>query len=325
MFLYYKIPYKQKETTVIKKIFFKNLLDREQWITPSEAKEHIAFSESIIREKAAELIKSGRGKGVVCTKKAHSGLDICFINKDKIKEFAKLTHLTLRQDAEKTDDWLDTNDIFKLVYGPKRIIKASIYKYKQEHPDAIQRKIKDGKKEYCLSVANKDDFIQTYNLQPRTENEWLSMYDLNAHFVEQYKYIAKTTRDLAPLYPQDIQRQKRGSNTVLCVKSTFVDTFAKIAKLTTHQATITEIKTDNWLNADEIAALIHRNHSKILFKMRELKGQNDPIVSVRFNKKRWPLCVHKKDLKEFLVQTGILTSDQIKTNKNLISFYQRQR
>lgn len=323
--MYYYTSYKQKETTVIRKILFKKMLDREQWVTPTEAKKYIASSESVIRKKFAELIESGHGKGVICTQTYRGGRKAYFIDTNKMKEFAELTGLILRQGAEKTDEWLDANDVFKFAYGKRSKLITYIYKYKQIQPDVVQYRLLNGKKVICLHIDSKDDFIKTYDLQPRTGKEWLSMYDLDTLFVEQYKYIIKAARDLAPLYPQDIQYQKRHSNTALCVKSTFVDAFAQIANLTPHEAPITEIKTKDWLNADEISKLTNRNHSKILLKMRELKEQNNPLVSVRFNKRRWPLCVHKKNLQKFLTQTGILTLDQIKTNQKLISFYQRQK
>ncbi len=303
----------------MKKIFVKNLLDRNTWITPVEAKRYIIFSEMVIRKKFIELIKSDFGKDIVCTKTLRNGKTLFFINKHKIREFAELTGLILRQDAKKTNDWLDTNDIFKIVYGSKHAIKTLIHKYAKTHPDAVQYKIINGKKESCLCIANKNDFIKTYNLQIRTDKEWLGAYDLKKQFTVQYPTILKHMRSLAPHYPSEIQYIKHHSNTTLCIRYDFINQFAALTNFQLYSSKDT--KTEQWLNADEIGYTIHRDHHIILKNIRKLYSEHSPLVSLKLNKKRWVLCVNKNDLKEFLTQTGI----QPKNNQKLVSLYQRQR
>lgn len=279
-----------------------------------------------------QLCQPEYGKAVLC-------LDI-----DDLDKFAQATGLTrLDSILQKTDEWLNVQELEKIFIGKGTEFKAYVTK-KLEELKSDERfvgkiqvcHLKNGKDNICLHNSALSDFAEVAQLKMRgltvaNADVWLKPSDLlQDHFVdtkENRKLVREKLEELYtdPRFVGKIQQfySANGRN-YYCLHKSAVNEFSEVTGLKQKQNLNIEHsqKNEKWLNVTEImahfvgaGATLRKTIKEGLEKLKNDANWHSKVQYCKMPNGNTVLCLHRDALDEFARLSGLKRRGEVTPEK----------
>ena len=289
----------------------------KDWLNSKEASQYFKAQQMIVLQKMNELAEKMPDK---IQKRQSGSLTPLCVHIGAIDDLAKYSGLERKgKFPAKTNDWLTANELHMHIRAKADKILEKLKEFANMMPDKIQqREIFNGQSPLCLHISGLDKFIQLSGLEKRTTiskktTEWLTADELTNHFIGGAGKILGKLRELAAKMTNEIQIMQSGSRQVLCLHISALDKFAKLSKL--ERQIKLQAKTNDWLNATELAKYFIGGRDKILKKLDELKTTMPDKIQKKQNGSHMPLCLHIDALDEFTRLSGLTRRGEVTPEK----------
>lgn len=247
-----------------------------------------------------------------------------YLNTDKLNDFCALFHFELIDSDEQDKQWLNAEEISKLVINrtPGSINKL-LKNLKPMLPLCITTKTEDNKVNFYLDKNHLKRFCKKAHMMLinpdksliRTK-EWVTIKHLQRFIrdgFEQADRIRSALLAYCDTRP-DIAGYKlvRPCVQMLCLRSDFIQEFCRANNLEY------TYKTSDWLSISEIANQLAYSRSSIRTILEQYKDKMPNIIQTKQTFNGYTLCVHKHHLdkiQEIIEQT---TDDNSTTEKPVV-------